>query len=138
VTLQPFDVSPRGYSQSVAVDLADTARLVFVSGQVALDEDGAIVGEGDFEVQCRHVFSELQRRLAAAGARLEHVAKLTVFVRDFSSYAVLVAVRKELFPAGSPPASTAVAVDGLVDERLLIEVEAIAAVPVAARSGGAE
>ena len=129
--LQSFDVSPRGYSQSVAVDLSQISRLVFVSGQVAMDSSGAIVGESDFEVQCRYVFSQLEKKLAEAGAQLADVAKLTVFVRDFSEYTALVHVRQELFPADSPPASTAVAVCDLVDPRLLIEVEAVAAVPIA-------
>jgi enamine deaminase RidA (YjgF/YER057c/UK114 family) len=129
--LQVFDVSPRGYSQSVAIDLSHVSRLVFVSGQVALDASGAVVGEGDFEKQCRHVFAQLEQQLAEAGARLADVAKLTIFVRDFSQFATLARVRHELFPAGAPPASTAVAISELVDPRLLIEVEAVAAVPAA-------
>jgi enamine deaminase RidA (YjgF/YER057c/UK114 family) len=124
-----FAVSPRGYSQSVALDLARASRLVFVSGQVAFDASGAVVGEGDFETQCRHVFGQLGQRLEEAGAGFADVVKLTIFVRDFEHYATLVRVRQELFPAGAPPASTAVAVLDLVDPRLLIEVEAVAAVP---------
>jgi enamine deaminase RidA (YjgF/YER057c/UK114 family) len=126
---QVFDVSPRGYSQSVAIDLSRVARLVFVSGQVALDAAGAVVGEGDFEAQCRHVFAQLEKKLAEAGARPADVAKLTIFVRDFSQFATFARVRREFFPAGAPPASTAVAISELVDPRLLIEIEAVAAVP---------
>ena len=123
-----FSVSPRGYSQTVALDLALVSRLVYVSGQVALDASGAVIGS-DFETQCRQVFAQLGERLEQAGAGFADVVKLTIFVRDFAHYGTLARVRQELFPAEAPPASTAVAVLELVDPRLLIEVEAVAAVP---------
>ncbi|MCZ9342685.1 RidA family protein, partial [Streptomyces sp. TRM76130] len=59
-------------------------RLVAVSGQLPLDEDGRIVGEGDPAAQARQVFENLRRCLAAAGAGFDDVVKLTYFVTDMA------------------------------------------------------
>jgi enamine deaminase RidA (YjgF/YER057c/UK114 family) len=60
-------------------------RLVVVSGQIAQDEHGELVGAGDPAAQARQVFENLRRCLAQAGARFDDVAKLTFFVLDLSS-----------------------------------------------------
>ncbi|TFV33405.1 RidA family protein [Streptomyces sp. T1317-0309] len=59
-------------------------RFVAISGQLALDEDGRLVGAGDPAAQARQVFENLRRCLAAAGAAFDHVVKLTFFVTDMA------------------------------------------------------
>jgi 2-iminobutanoate/2-iminopropanoate deaminase len=115
-------------SQVITAELGQAARLVFVSGQVARDEAGDVIGEGDFEVQCRYVFNRLSSLLTQVGSSMHNVLKVTIFLRDFSSYKKLVEIRREFWSPEHPPASSAVAVTSLVDDRLLIEVEAIALV----------
>jgi len=108
-----------------------SGRLVAVSGQVAWDADGNVVGRDDIEAQARQVFANLGTALAAAGTDLAHVVKLTVFLTDIGDVATVRRVRNEFVDAASPPASTLVQVVALVDPALKIEVEALAVVEVA-------
>jgi enamine deaminase RidA (YjgF/YER057c/UK114 family) len=99
---------------------------VAVSGQVALDEDGQVVGAGDPAAQARQVFENLRRCLAAAGATFNDVIKLTYFVTDVAYMPAIRAVRDEALGTGPLPASTAVQVAALVSPELLLEIEALA------------
>lgn len=122
----PEGVAPgTGYTQVVT----GTGRLVAVSGQVALDERGQVVGVGDPAAQTRQVFENLRRCLAAAGATFDDVVKLTYFVTDISHLPAIRPVRDEFVAAGRPPASSAVQVAALFRPELLLEVEAFAVVP---------
>ena len=101
-------------------------RFVAISGQVPLDEDGRLVGEGDPEAQARQVFENLRRCLAAAGATFDDVVKLTYFVMDLADMPALRAARAEHIPDDRLPAASAVRVAGLVRPEFLMEVEAFA------------
>jgi enamine deaminase RidA (YjgF/YER057c/UK114 family) len=101
-------------------------RLVAISGQVALDERGAVVGEGDPAAQARQVFENLRRCLAAAGASFGDVMKLTFFVTDVADLPAIRAARDEFLGSGPLPASTAVQVTALVRPEFRLEVEAFA------------
>lgn len=106
-----------------------TGRLVAVSGQLALDEDGKLVGEGDPAAQARQVFENLRRCLTAAGATFDDVIKLTYFVTDMAHMPALRTARAEHIPDDRLPAASAVQVAGLVRPEFLIEVEAFAVLP---------
>ncbi|MEU5044194.1 RidA family protein [Streptomyces griseorubiginosus] len=101
-------------------------RFVAISGQVALDANGELVGEGDAEAQARQVFENLRRCLAAAGASFDDVVKLTYFVTDLEDMPALRAARAEHIPDDRLPAASAVQVAGLVRPEFLMEVEAFA------------
>jgi enamine deaminase RidA (YjgF/YER057c/UK114 family) len=116
-----------GYSHVVSVDVP--GRLVVVSGQIALDAAGNLVGPGDLEAQTRQVFANLQAALTAAGARWEHVVRLGYFLRDAGGVGVVRAVRAEFVPADVAPAASLVEVSRLVRDDLLVEIEAMAVVP---------
>ncbi|MCZ9353914.1 RidA family protein [Streptomyces mutabilis] len=105
-----------------------TGRFVAVSGQLALDEDGKPVGEGDAEAQARQVFENLRRCLAAAGATFEDVVKLTFFVTDMAHMSAIRAARAEHIPDDRLPAASAVQVAALVRPEFLMEIEAFAVV----------
>jgi reactive intermediate/imine deaminase len=100
-------------------------NLIYVSGQVAYDANGNLVGEGDIKAQTRQVFDNIKAVLAAAGAGLGDVIKINTYITDQSKFMDMLAVRSEIF-GNNPPASTAVVVAGLAFPGLLIEVEAIA------------
>lgn len=100
-------------------------NTVYVSGQVAYDANGNLVGEGDIRAQTRQVYENIKAVLAAAGARLEDVVKINTYITDQSKFMDMLEVRSEIFGA-NPPASTAVVVAGLAFPGLLIEVEAVA------------
>jgi len=114
----------RGYSQVVT----GRGRLVVVSGQVAQDERGELVGRGDPTAQARQVFENLRLCLAAAGAGFGDVVKLTFFVLDVADLPAVRAARDAVIDIAWPPASTAVQVAALFAPGYLLEVEAWALV----------
>jgi enamine deaminase RidA (YjgF/YER057c/UK114 family) len=114
----------RGYSQVVT----GRGRLVVVSGQIALDNAGELVGPGDPAAQARQVFENLGRCLAEAGAGFGDVVKLTFFVLDVAHLPALREARDAVIDTARPPASTAVQVAALVAPGCLLEVEALALV----------
>jgi len=125
--VRPDGMPPvNGYSHAVAFQ----GRLVAVSGQVPLDADGRLVGRGDPEAQARQVFTNLEAALGAAGATMDHVVKLTVFLTDMADLAAFRKARDEFIRADTPPASSLVRVSGLVNPEFRIEVEALAAIGV--------
>ncbi|MFF4134338.1 RidA family protein [Streptomyces mirabilis] len=103
-------------------------RFVAVSGQLALDEDGKLVGAGDAAAQARQVFENLRRCLAAAGATFDDVVKLTFFVTDMGHMPAVRAARDAHIPADRLPAASAVQVAALVRPEFLMEIEAYAVV----------
>jgi len=124
----PDRFEPIAISQGIRV-----GDLLFVSGQSATNDDGAVVGAGDFEAQAHQAFANVSRVLEAAGASLADVVKVTIFVTDISPFETIVALRRQYF---TPPYPT----DSLIEVRalsrpeLMIEIEAIAALPEAARA----
>ncbi len=112
-----------GYSHVAQVT---GGRTIHVSGQVALDRYGEVVGEGDLEAQARQVFENLKAALGAAGAGFGDVVKLGFYLTDISRMGVVRGVRDEYVDTDRPPASTAVEVTRLIRDEFLIEVEAVA------------
>ncbi|MGV9248315.1 RidA family protein [Streptomyces sp. NPDC003710] len=106
-----------------------TGRFVAISGQLALDGDGRLVGEGDPAAQARQVFENLRRCLAAAGATFDDVVKLTYFVTDMAYLPAIRAARAAHIPGHRLPASSAVQVAALVGPEFLMEIEAFAVLP---------
>ena len=116
---------PTGYTH--VVKTSDSRTTIYISGQIAFDKDGKVVGAGDFRAQAVHVFENLKAALAAAGATYENVVKVTTFLTDMKPAPVLREVRAKYF-GPNPPAGTLIQVAGLVVPELLIEVEAIAVI----------
>ncbi|MFF7144387.1 RidA family protein [Streptomyces nodosus] len=123
--------APDGVAPAAAYShvVMGTGRFVAISGQLALDEEGALVGEGDPAAQARQVFENLRRCLAAAGARFDDVVKLTFFVTDMAYLPAIRAARAEHIPADRLPAASAVQVAALVRPEFLMEIEAYAVLP---------
>jgi reactive intermediate/imine deaminase len=120
--------SPGGnYSHAVRIETGDGV-LLFVSGQVAFDTEGNLVGEGDMARQTEQVFENLKAILGANGGTFANVIKLSTFMTDIGRLAEMAEVRRR-HVAEPPPASTTVEVAGLFRPEALIEVEAVAAIP---------
>jgi len=102
--------------------------LLFVSGVVPVDGAGRLVGGDDVVAQARQVFSNLGSVLAAGGATLADVVKVTVFLTDVDDRARINVVRQEAF-GEARPASTLVEIAALAIPGARIEVEAVAVVP---------
>jgi enamine deaminase RidA (YjgF/YER057c/UK114 family) len=116
---------PTGYSHVAEVT---AGRPVYISGQVALDARGALVGPGDIGVQARQVFENLKAALQVVGAGFDQVVKLNYYLVDASQLPAVREVRDEYVNQRRLPASTAVEVRRLFREDLLIEVEAVAVI----------
>ena len=114
---------PFGYSHVVD---APAGRVIFISGQVPLDQTGELVGEGDIEAQTRQVFGNLTAALEAADASWPDVVKLNFFVVDVTQIGAVRGVRDEYVNTRQPPASTLIEVSRLFRDDVLIEVDAVA------------
>ena len=124
--LNPPSLSkPTGYSHAT---LVTAGRQVHVSGQVALNASGEIVGKGDIAAQTEQVYQNLKAALSAAGADMRHVFKLVTYVVDLTPAraAEIRKVRLAHMTEGDYPASTMVGTTALVHPDVLIEMEAIA------------
>jgi enamine deaminase RidA (YjgF/YER057c/UK114 family) len=121
-------MTPRGFTQVVTI--AGPAKLVFISGQVAIDKEGKVVGPGDLKAQIRQAAANLKAALTAAGASAADIVKTNTYIVNYkqSDYSAMREARAALFPDGEPPASTMVGVTSLAVDGLLVEMEAIAAV----------
>ncbi|NGQ94281.1 RidA family protein [Brevibacillus sp. SYP-B805] len=115
---------PFGYTNVVEVR---NGRMIYISGQVALNRDGQIVGIGDLAAQTKQVFENIKAALEAAEASFDDVVKFTFFLTDISQIQVVRDIRDTYINTANPPASSAVEVRRLVNEHFLIEIEAIAA-----------
>ena len=109
-------------------DAVRAGNLLFVSGCVSVDAEGAVVGVGDGVAQARQVLANIGLALAAAGASPADVVKVTTFLTDIADRARINPVRQEFF-GDARPASTLVEVSALVLPEFLIEVEAVALIP---------
>jgi enamine deaminase RidA (YjgF/YER057c/UK114 family) len=119
--------TPPGYSQIVDVS---AGRIIFMSGQIALDRDGNVVGKSDFAAQAAQVFCNLAIALRASGCTAANLVKLTVFLTDMDNLALYREARNRFFASVTPPAAPAVTlveVSKLYGADFMIEIEAIAA-----------
>ena len=122
----PPTVSKRtGYTH--VVETVGAVKTVFISGQIAFDGNGNVVGAGDMKAQAEQVFKNLQAALAAAGAKFSDVVKMNSYITDMSKVQAVRDVRAQYFKDATP-ASTFVEVKGLVRPELLLEIEVIAVV----------
>jgi reactive intermediate/imine deaminase len=116
--------TPTGYSHVVS---ARGGRTIYLSGQVALDAKGELVGAGDMAAQTRQVFANLDTALEAAGASFADVVKTNYYIRDASQVQVIRDIRAK-YVGEKLPASTLVEVSRLARPEFLIEIEVIAVV----------
>ena len=106
----------------VGVKLGETVQL---SGMVAFDGEGNVIGEGDFYAQSMQTFKNIEEALANAGATMADVVKITTYLTDMAGYQDFSRARSEIFPNGVP-SSTAVTTPALIKPELLVEIEAMA------------
>ncbi len=111
-----------GYSRAVRV-----GNIVEVAGTTAVDGD-ALVGEGDVYRQTQFILQKIGKALEQAGSSLEHVVRTRMYITDISLWQEAGKAHGEVF-GNIKPASAMVEVSALIDQRLLIEIEATAIVP---------
>ena len=120
------DSRPAGFSQVVRA----CGEFIFVSGQVALDASGRLVGRGDLVAQTHQAMKNVDAALKAASASFDDVVKLTIYIVDYKPEcrAQILEVRRQYIAGNALPASTLIGVQALAAPDFLIEIEAIALV----------
>jgi len=129
----PGLAKPSGYTQ--VVEATVPARLVYIAGQLGLDSDGKL--SSDFRLQAVQTFENLKAALAAVGAQFQHVVKFNNYLLDTKYLPVFRQVRDSYLQDRNRPASTTIAISGLAREGALLEIEAVAVLPLAAPSAAA-
>jgi len=120
--------APHGYTHVITTK---PGKMVFISGQVAMDAQGHLVGKGDLRAQTKQVFENLKTALAASGATFDDVVKITWYVKGYNPQLlpILRDVRDEYVKKEAPPTSTLVGVTSLFQDDYLLEVDAVAVIP---------
>lgn len=116
------------YSHVAAIDLGSSIMLI-ISGQVALDSTGKLVGAGDIEKQTRQVFANISTILNHYSGGMSHIVKVSYFLLNAEDIPGLRKVRNEVINLSAPPASTLLVVKQLAANGLLVEIEATAMIP---------
>jgi len=119
VPLKPY------YSNCVR---SDAGPLLWISGQVALDKSGNLVGEGDLRAQAVQVLENIKAILADSNAAMDDIVKVTVYVTDIRTFNDIADIRERFFPKDGP-ASVICEVSALAWPEFMIEIEAVAVVP---------
>jgi enamine deaminase RidA (YjgF/YER057c/UK114 family) len=126
--LPPGHSKPIGrYSPAIRVPIGE-GSLVFISGQVATDAAGGLIGGDDPGAQAEAVFDRLREVLASAGGDLRHLVSLVIYLTDMSDFAAVSAVRNRLLEEPAP-SSTLVEVSGLAEPGIRVEISGVAYVP---------
>ena len=102
-------------------------RLLYISGQVAWDPSGNIVGKGDVGAQARQTFRNLRQVLQAAGGDLGSLMKINTYITKIENFPAVMEARCEFFQ-GELPASTLIVVKSLFHPDFLVEIEGVAVV----------
>lgn len=118
---------PGRYSHVARIDLAG-ARLLILSGQIATDEDGKLIGPDDMTAQANAIFEQIGTILAAHGAAFEHIVNIRTYLTDMDRIAQYAQARQKCLSADALPTSTTVEVSRLAVPGALLEVEVTAVV----------
>ena len=124
---------PPGYTH--VVEVTAPARIVYIFRCV--NAEGDVVVVGDFRRQAVQTFENLKTALAAVGAQFRHVVKFNNYLVDRAHLPTFREVRDGYLAENDRPASTTIAISGLAREGALIEIEAVAVLPAAARAKAA-
>ena len=127
--LNPASVTKsKGYFHSVEIDLGNCKMLV-ISGQIALDSNGNLIGKNNLEKQADQVFTNIKNIVTASGGTMDHVIRIGIYMTDITQAPAMRKARDQFINLQNPPTSILVQVNKLVRDDLLIEIEATAIIP---------
>jgi len=125
--ISPPDIAKPFANYSHVVTAEGAQKLVFCAGQVAADADGKVLPPDDFDAQAKMVMENLTKALAAGGAKISDVVKITIYICNPHDVPKARGILAGYF-GGHPPGSTLCVLRGLANPNFLLEIEAIAAV----------
>ena len=122
-----FNSKQYGFSQVV---ISTPGKLVFISGQVACDENLNLIGENNLEIQTQKAIDNLKIAIESVGGTIENIMMLRIYKVDYQKGdgPIIKSILKENFGTKNPPASTWISVKGLANDGYLIEIEAQAVI----------
>ena len=120
IKLDPDPLAP--YAISPGWQVGD---MLFFSGQAAINDQGEVVGAGDFDAQLQQVFHNIDRLLHAAGSSRDQIVKVTIYLTDMGNFPKIVQARKVFFQYPYP-ADTIVEVRALALPDLMVEIDVVA------------
>jgi len=107
------------------------SEFVFIAGQVGVDKDGKLTGDGGFDAQCLQTFANIETALKSVGAGWGNIVQFTTYLVHSQDIPKFMAFRLREFPKmfadGAYPPNTLLMIDRLVQEQFLVEVQAVAA-----------
>jgi reactive intermediate/imine deaminase len=115
----------KGYSHSVEIDLGNS-KMVIISGQIALDNKGNLIGKDNLAEQTEQVFINIKKIVTESGGTMDDVIKIGIYMIDITQVQTMRDVRNKFFNQQKSPTSTLVQVSKLVRDDLLIEIDATA------------
>ena len=120
----------QSFTQVITVSAVVPPKIIYISGQVAVDEDQNLIGDGDLAAQAMQAFRNLESALLAGGATTADVVKINIYVKDYKpeNAAPVSEALRRYFPHQLMPTSTWLGVQALAKEGFLIEVDAVAIV----------
>lgn len=119
-----FYSSGRAYSQAIKYDLG-SAEIIFITGQIAKDQDGKVVGIGNIEKQTEYIFERIKTILEETGATIDDLVKVTIYLVKMEEFEKVSAVRNKYLKK-SKPAATTIGITATVSKGCDIEIDAIA------------
>lgn len=125
MNIQQIKIIPDTYEPFHLAQGYRVGDLLFISGQTALNDEGKLIGIGDFDTQAQKAFENLEKVLKAGGSSLKNIVKVTIMLRDMGNFEKIVTLRAKYFTAPYP-ADTILEVSSLFSPDALIEIEATA------------
>lgn len=129
MTFEQVYTHPDPYAPYLLSQAIRTGGFLFTSGQAGMGDDGEIVGKDNFDAQAEQAYRNLERVLKAGGSGLNSVVKVTVFLTSMTHMPKMTELRRKWFSAPYP-AETLVEISALYSPDAMIEIEAIAVIPL--------
>ena len=125
MTVKVISISPDPLEAYAIAPGWQVGNLLFLSGQAAIDEQGEVIGVGDFDAQLVQTMANIDRLLAAGGSDRSRIVKVTIYMTDMANFPAIVEARRKYFTPPYP-ADTIVEVKSLALPELMIEIDVIA------------
>ena len=113
------------YSHWLEIDLTKSKKMIYVTGQIAMDKNGNVVYENDIEWQTEYIFKSIENILKESNASLDNIVKVVIYVKNIWDFPKISKIRNKYLEK-SKPVSTLVEISNTVKKWCDIEIDVIA------------